>query len=431
MIMTTIEQNIKKGYKQTEVGVIPEDWEVKKIGKLSNVVRGGSPRPAGDPKYFNGNYISWLTVAALTNIPDSQIYVSETIGFLTEEGSKRSRTLDADTLIIANSGATLGVAKVLGIRCCANDGIAALVNVNPKIEKKYIAYYINTITKSLREVVATGNGQPNLNTELIGDISIPLPPTKAEQTAISNVLSDVDNLIGSLEKLIAKKRNIKQGAMQELLTGKKRLSGFSGKWEVKKLGDVVDIVPSGIYGEEKPKEGLHPYRVATTAHIDENDAWNKKEMALRFFCREQIAQYSPLIGDLIIVKSSGSAEKIQSGKVGYVSQENVGSFLFSNFLMLLRPISIYPQFLYYYLTSFNVKKLLPSLVEASTYPNIRIEEYLSLDIPFPPKEEQTAIANILSDMDTELEALEQKLDKYRMIKQGIMQELLTGKTRLI
>jgi type I restriction enzyme S subunit len=109
----------------------------------------------------------------------------------------------------------------------------------------------------------------------------------------------------------------------------------------------------------------------------------------------------------------------------------VGRFLFSNFLMLLRPIGITPRFLYFYLCSNNVKKLLPTLVEASTYPNIRIPEYLALEIPIPPVPEQTAIAEVLSDMDSELLALEQRRDKTRDLKQAMMQELLTGRTRLL
>src|SRR4051812_36891509 len=120
---------VKKPDKVTYVGLFPDDWQVKKISELSIPVRGGSPRPAGDPKYFNGDFIPWLTVAALTNIPDSEIYVSKTESFLTEEGSHFSRTLERETLIIANSGATLGIAKLLNIKCCANDGIAALLDV--------------------------------------------------------------------------------------------------------------------------------------------------------------------------------------------------------------------------------------------------------------------------------------------------------------
>lgn len=137
---------LKPGYKQTEVGVIPEDWEVKPAHQIGTAVRGGSPRPAGDPRYFNGSYIPWLTVAALTNIPASQLVVSETTTCLTEEGSLHSRTLMPGTLIIANSGATLGVAKILGIKCCANDGIAALLNLSKNASPHYLAHFINTKT---------------------------------------------------------------------------------------------------------------------------------------------------------------------------------------------------------------------------------------------------------------------------------------------
>jgi type I restriction enzyme S subunit len=104
-----VTQTLEKKCKQTELGCLPEDWNIKSIGAVSKVVRGASPRPAGDPKYLKGNFIPWLTVAALTNIPESQVYVCETEDFLTEEGSKLSRTLPKDTLIVANSGATLGV----------------------------------------------------------------------------------------------------------------------------------------------------------------------------------------------------------------------------------------------------------------------------------------------------------------------------------
>ena len=138
---------VKAGYKHTEVGVIPEDWEVKELSQISKVVRGGSPRPAGDPKYFNGSHIPWLTVAALTNISMSQIYVFETESCLTKEGSFQSRILEKGTFIIANSGATLGVAKLLGIKCCANDGIAALIDFDNEVNKEYLVYYINTLIK--------------------------------------------------------------------------------------------------------------------------------------------------------------------------------------------------------------------------------------------------------------------------------------------
>ena len=220
-----VTQIIDKGYKQTDLGVLPEDWTIKAIGDFSKVVRGGSPRPAGDPKYFNGNFIPWLTVAALTNIPEHQLFVNKTDDFLTEEGSKLSRILPKNTLIISNSGATLGVAKILNMKSCANDGIAAVMEVSDSINKIYLLYFINSITERLRENIATGNGQPNLNTTLISEIRVPLPPTTKEQSEIAAALSHIDKLIESLDTLIVKKKNFKEGAMQELLTGKKRLHG--------------------------------------------------------------------------------------------------------------------------------------------------------------------------------------------------------------
>jgi type I restriction enzyme S subunit len=108
---------LKSGYKLTEVGAIPEEWEAKRLGDLVSVVRGSSPRPAGDPRYFNGSFVPWLTVASLTNIPDSRLHVSETEGYLTEMGAHHSLRLEKGTVIIANSGATLGVAKLLAVSC--------------------------------------------------------------------------------------------------------------------------------------------------------------------------------------------------------------------------------------------------------------------------------------------------------------------------
>ena len=171
--------------------------------------------------------------------------------------------------------------------------------------------------------------------------------------------------------------------------------------------------------------------VATTAHIDLNDRWNEKQMNIRYFTEQQIEHYSPIEGDLIVVKSSGSAASIQSGKVGYVSADKVRSFIFSNFLMLLRATGCNAQFLFFQLTSGRIKQMLPQLVEASTYPNLRINDYLEVQIPLPPEEEQLAIVNVLSDMDAEIVALEKRRDKTRAIKQGMMQQLLTGRVRLL
>lgn len=406
---------VKSGFKQTEAGVIPEDWEVKPVNHIGTPVRGGSPRPAGDSKYFNGTFIPWLTVAALTNIPESQLVVSETATCLTEEGSLHSRTLTAGTLIIANSGATLGVAKVLGIKCCANDGIAALLNLSKNVSPRYLAHFINTKTTYLREVVATGNGQPNLNTELIGNFKIPLPPTKAEQEAIAEALSDADALIESLEQLIAKKRQVKQGAMQELLTGKNRLPGFDREWEMKCLGEICEI----SMGRTPPR--LNP------AYWGQGHKWLSIADLKTKVVTESKEEITPFAAATIQVVPKGTllmSFKLSIGRLCFA-----GCDLYTNeAICSFNKLKASADFLYYILGQTDFSLYGKQAVKGYT---LNKESLKLVEVPLPSDAEQTAIATILCDMDAEISALEAKLTKARQIKQGMMQELLTGKTRLI
>lgn len=153
-------------------------------------------------------------------------------------------------------------------------------------------------------------------------------------------------------------------------------------------------------------------------------------MQVRYFPVSQLDEYGVAEGDLVVVKSSGSAASIQSGKMALIDAATAGSFIFSNFLMRLRPCRILPRFLFYVMTSGRVKAMMPSLCEASTYPNIRIPEYLSVLVQSPPLSEQRAIAEALSDADALLDGLDRLIVKKRDLKQAAMQQLLTGKTRL-
>jgi len=335
--------SVPAGYKQTEVGVIPNDWEVKRLGNLGDIVRGGSPRPAGDPRYLNGDFIPWLTVAALTNIPEHQLKVRETFGCLTEEGAKRSRELREDTLIVANSGATLGVAKLVGMTCCANDGIAAIINQHSG-ERAFLSYFINTKTKFLREVVATGNGQPNLNTGLIREICVPFPPP-SEQHAIATALSDVDALLGALNRLIAKKRDLKQAAMQQLLTGQTRLPGFHGEWEVKRLREVGKFLKGGGVTKDQTRSGTLAcvrYGELYTLHNDvvrDFQSWISPEVAATAVRLEQ--------GDILFAGSGETKEEI--GKcAAFVS--DIEAYAGGD-IVILRPDDSDSVFLGYYLNT--------------------------------------------------------------------------------
>lgn len=426
---------LRPGYKQTEVGLVPDAWDVKRIGEIANPVRGSSPRPAGDPKYFNGRFIPWLTVAALTSISESQLVVVNTDTHLTEEGSKFSRILNPETLIIANSGATLGVAKILGTKCCANDGIAALLELDPNTSNRYLAHYINSKTSYLREAVATGNGQPNLNTTLISNLSVPLPPTKGEQDGIAEALSDVDDLIESLTQLVAKKRQIKQGAMQKLLTGKNRLPGFNEGWQSKTIGELFHI--SGGVSASRDQLGAEGYCYLHYGDIHTSDK-GIVNVPLEF---TELPKLS------LPLKTVRSSSLLRDGDVVFVdaSEDDEGA---SKHIVVLNPDNIpfisglhtivakaksnelHPLYRRYCFQTSEVREQFQFYVVGTKVSGISKGNIKKIRLKVPTEAEQQAIASVLVEMDEEIDSLGTRLAKTRLIKQGMMQELLTGRIRL-
>lgn len=203
------------------MGEIPEHWEEKKIGHCGKIVRGGSPRPTGDPRYFFGDYIHWITVKEVTNAIGK--YVVSTEEYLTEEGSKHSRIIEPETLLLSNSGATLGVPKISKIRGCINDGSVAFPELKSFLNRDYLYYFFVSHTDIYREQMA-GNGQPNLNTEIIKSTFIPVPSTIEEQTAIVEFIEietlKVDAKKAKTEKLIELLTEYRTALISEVVTGK-------------------------------------------------------------------------------------------------------------------------------------------------------------------------------------------------------------------
>lgn len=377
-------------------------WPRTTLSQLSSVVRGASPRPAGDPKYFNGDFTPWLTVAALTNIPESQLTVLATAGKLTEAGAQFSRTLKPGTVIIANSGATLGVAKILGIRCCANDGIAALLDLQSGVDARYVAYQINSQTDRLRTVVATGNGQPNLNTGLIGAIEIDLP-CEAEQSAIADALGANDALIDSLEQLLTKKRQIKQGAMQELLTCNRRLEGFQREWR----SQPFDAVLERINAKRNQVQASEYQSVGALPVIDQGQTTP--------------VAYSDAIGSRFVCPAGGAL--IFGDHTCVVKFVNFDFVVGADGVQVLiaRPGQS---------TRFHAYQLELNGIESTGY-NRHFKFLQERRFLCPAFDEQEAIAQVLSDTDIEIAALESRLTKARALKQAMAQALLTGRIRLV
>lgn len=249
----------------------------------------------------------------------------------------------------------------------------------------------------------------NITKDEFLEIYVPYP-NKIEQDAIAEALSDTDILISSLEKLIDKKNKIKQGAMQQLLNGKKRLPGFSGEWEVKKLGEIATVSMG-----QSPSSKYYNSNMKGLPLIQGNADIDKRRSIIRIYTTQITRRCSK--GDIIMTVRA---------PVGAIAKASTASCLGRG----VCSINFNNDYLYYFLLSIEDKW--SQMSKGSTFDSISASDVLALEVSLPAlKDEQKAIAQVLSDMDTEIEALEEQLEKYKTIKQGMMQELLTGRIRLI
>ena len=409
-----------EGYRMSEVGVIPEDWEVKTFGDVMTGFSSGATPCRGRPEYYKGN-IRWITSGELNyNV------ITDTIEKITENAVRNTnlKIHPKGTFLMAITGleaeGTRGSCGIVGAEATTNQSCMALFPTKELLMEYLFHYYVN-YGNSLALEYCQGTKQQSYTAKIVKILPIIVPPTIEEQQAIASALSDVDVLITALEQLITKKRNIKQGAMQQLLTGEKRLPGFGGEWEVKELKTVVEdfIVPM----RDKPKsfKGDIPwcriedfdgkYLMGTKSGQYVNDGI-VKEMNLKIH---------PI--DTLLVSCSANL-----GRCAIVKRPLITNQTFIG--LVVNELKLSNEFMYYYMT-FNAEKL-NNLSSGTTISYLSREQFEIFKIHIPPtKSEQQAIAQILSDMDAEIEALAHKQNKYKAIKQGMMQELLTGKTRLV
>jgi type I restriction enzyme, S subunit len=268
------------------------------------------------------------------------------------------------------------------------------------------------------ESVSVRSGMPKINRAEMADFFVVLPPVN-EQRAIASALSDIDSLLASLDRLIAKKRALKQAAMQQLLTGRTRLPGFQGEWEMKRLGEIFQIGAKTSKSAFIVEDGAYWIcdmgSVSTLGKLIVSKRTN--------YCGDFLAK-----GDLIMPKDDIGGGKI-IGKVAYIDADN--TYVVSDHIYYLQTEMGDPRFLAYAINSHQINKELRAKVIGSAQLGLGRNSVQDQTVQFPPPAEQRAIATILSDMDAELTALEARRDKTRALKQGMMQELLTGRIRLI
>lgn len=410
---------MREGYKNTEVGVIPDDWEVKFLSQLGENLIGLTYSPKDVKEYGH-------LVLRSSNIQNNKLAFENNV-FVEMELPQRVIVKENDILICVRNGSKNLIGKCALIdKKTEGSAFGAFMSVYRTDYSNYIFHQFqsNIIQKQIDEVMGATINQ--LTNKDLATFQIPLPPTKAEQTAIATALSDADALINCIEKLIAKKRNIKQGAMQQLLSE----SGFtrlkdkqdfnnqnnnpenlanpinpdSDKWEVKKLGDFLDY--------EQPTE----YLVTDTEYNDNNQI--PVLTAGKTFILGYTNEEHGIFKNLPVIIFDDFTTAIKYVDFSFKAK--------SSAMKMLLPKNEKVNLRFIYEIMLQIK------YQVADHKRHWIGEYSKIEIKVPttPKE-QNEIATILSDMDAEIQALETKLEKYRKIKLGMMQELLTGRIRLI
>lgn len=408
-----------EGYKQTEVGVIPEEWEVKPLGDYVRIFSGTSPSLV----QFTSRGFPYYKVEQLSN-SDKYLEDSSTPYYF-----KQGRTVPRGSIIFAKRGAAIALNRV---RLLNHDGFmdTNLMALVPTVDLdgEYLFYTLSYI--GLWKLADT-TSVPQINNKHVKPLLVTLP-NPPEQHAIAEVLSDVDELLGALERLIAKKRDLKQATMQQLLTGQTRLPGFSGEWEMKRLGDMGECLRGVSYrgnSDLSTHDTVYTKRLLRSNNV-QNAVVVRDEVQFVNAARvssNQILQQD----DILICMANGSKSLV--GKAGIFKVSDAYEYTFGAFMGCFRMNSLETNsvFVFYLFLTGRYRDYINNLLAGSSINNLRPSSIESLEFDMPPLPEQTAIAAVLSDMDAELAALEQRLDKTRALKQGMMQELLTGRIRLI
>lgn len=412
----------------TELGVLPEDWEVRPLFSIARIVGGGTPSTAISA-YWDGN-ISWFTPS---EINDEKKYVSTSNKKISDDGLKKSsaKLLPVGTILLTTR-ASIGLKSILLLPATTNQGFKNLI-INDDIDNEFI-YYLLTIFKKELLKQASGSTFLEISPRKLGEILLCLPKSLPEQHAIAAALSDVDALLDAQERLIAKKRNIKLAAMQQLLTGKTRLPGFQEPWIKKFFGEIFEFLPTNPYSRSQFVQrgcirNIHYGDILTKFSFIIDISKDKLPFINKILSEKNYPQKCFLQnGDVVI---ANTAEDSTVGKAVEVINID-GKVLSGQHTFLCRPkIRFAKGILGYLINSEKFHGQLAAYVTGIKVSSISKTSLSGLFLEFPPSfDEQRAIAAVLSDMDAELAALEARRDKLRAVKQGMMRELLTGRTRL-
>lgn len=407
---------VKKGYKQTEVGVIPEKWKDKKLGDVGKVcmckrIFANQTSNTGEVPFFKIGTFG----------KEADAYISK--GLYEDYKQRFSYPQKGDVLISA--AGTLGRTIVFEGKDAyfQDSNIVWLATDKELLCNEYLYHYYKVIKWGASE----GSTIARLYNGIICNTHIALPDVE-EQKQIATVLSEIDELISLTEKQISKKKAIKQGAMQELLTGKRRLPGFSGEWETRTLHEISNEMVDGPFGSNLKTEHYtmeRQVRIIQLSNIGEA-GWNNANVKYTTFSHAaELQRCIVQPGSILIAKMMPAGRAI-------ICPDNEKSYILGSDVVKVVPnSSVDSRYLVYATKSRFYLDQIADDTQGSTRARTSVSKLRKTAILFPEKDEQISIADILSEMDMEIAALEGKIAKYRQIKQGMMQQLLTGKIRLV
>ena len=412
-------EDVPPGYKRTEVGVIPEDWKCTSLGAVVNLLT-GFPFPSSG--YADSGILLLRGSNVKRGILDWEEEITKYWPYVTPDISRYE--LREGDLVIAMDGALVGrsyaVVSAADLPSLLLQRVARLRS--SQVHQDLLVWWIASDSfVQYVDSVKTHTAIPHISPRDICDFTIVIPTELPEQRTIAAALSDADGLIGALDALIEKKRAIKQAAMQQLLTGKKRLPGFSGEWRTTTLGETADIRNGATPSTQIPAywNGQIPWCTPTDITGTPGKYLLETERSITVEGLENCAASLLPVGALLLCSRATIGEiKIAASPVC----TNQG------FKSLVCKSGISNEFLYYLLLT-----LKPQMIEraiGSTFLEIGKRDVASIKLRIPEHSEQTAIATVLSDMDAEIAALEHRREKAKQIKQGMMQQLLTGRIRL-
>jgi type I restriction enzyme S subunit len=413
---------VRAGYKLTDVGVIPENWSIQCLGNLVQtarsirygIVQPGKFEPNGSLMLRSQDYSKgWAG-------PDGMHRIS---GLL--ENQYRNARLRHMDLIMTVVGAGIGqvvVAPDWLDGAIASRSTARIAIAEEKATPSFVRAFLESPSGKRQILDCQKEGaQPVVSCIDLGRFLIACPPL-TEQRAIAEALNDADALLAGLDRLIAKKRDLKQAAMQQLLTGQTRLPGFDGEWEVKRLGDIAEIISGGT-----PRTGEATYWNGGIKWCTPTDITRQAGKYLAD--TERTISSAGLNNSGAVLLPVGALLLCSRATIGEVKIAAEPMCTNQGFKSLVCRPGTNNEFLYYKLLT--MKQKMVERAFGSTFLEISTRNVSALEMIAPPINEQVAIAAVLSDMDAELAALEARRDKTRALKQGMMQELLTGRTRLV